>query len=69
MIEEAERIHDDDGHHFLQRHGWANSEMAPLAHRFTTVAEKLKRFGVISEINPDLPPQMAMALADEEPQA
>jgi hypothetical protein len=29
----------------------------------------LRRFGVISEINPDLPPQMAMAIADEEPQA
>lgn len=65
-IEDAERITDDDDQRFLQRHGWAHSEMAPLAQRLTMLAEKLRRFGVISEINPDLPPQMALVHEDEE---
>jgi hypothetical protein len=65
-IEDAERIADDDGNRFLQRHGWAQSEMAPLGQRLTSIAEKLHRFGVISEINPDLPPQIAMAISGEE---
>jgi hypothetical protein len=65
-IEDAERIADDNGSRFLQRYGWAQSEMAPLAQRLNEIGEKLRRFGVISEINPDLPPQMALVPEDEE---
>lgn len=59
-IEEAERITDDDDHPFLQRRGWAQTEMRPLSERLTAIAENFKRFGLISEFNPDLPPQMAL---------
>jgi hypothetical protein len=68
QLEEATKITATDGGSFLERTGWSPGETEPLAVKLGQVVEKLRRYGVIGDINPGLPPveQLSLSTSDAE---
>lgn len=65
-LDEAAKITASDGSPFLDRAGWSAGETEPLAVKLGQIAEKLRRYGLIADINPGLPPVELLDFAGAE---
>jgi hypothetical protein len=64
-LEDAAKVKGSDGHPFLERAGWSPGETEPLVVKLSQLTDKLRRYGLIGDINPSLPPLEQLGIADE----
>ena len=60
----------ENGERFLDRYGWSDGEVRPMADKLELIAKRLSTWGVISTISRDLPPEAESQMGfDLEPVA